>query len=612
MRAGRYLILSCLFALAIFLPGIDWGLPSRNIDRQLFGDRTPWTGAEILALLESDLLEDNLLESDDVTTSQTSSTRGADVDANPILDRTQPIVVNATDRQRAEIVQRYRLMSRQPDEFIQFKALAEMAGRDGIDRLDPRLYQYGGLWMYPVGALLKICDLLGVVELRSDRAFYLDHPEKFGRFYVVARLYSVFWGCVAVMCVTWMAWRMTGRGWLSVGIAMLFATSPMVLASAQDAKPHLAGCALMLLACVCAWKWIDAQREHRHGMRWAILAGVCGGAAGAMVLSAVWAVLVVPMMAWLGRGASSESRESSGSRDSRESRRAAWRAFAFASVAGGLTFVLSNPFLVFNTLFRRELVTSNLGNSAAMYGTSGVWRSVSDAFEIASAGLGLLLWVALIGFVVSVVRRIRRMGDTTTERTTTTGLWLMLPTVGLTGLVFVLLAGGKPLEYARFALPLAAFAPLFVASYWHGDRTGAHRWSISQQYVVVAINLGVIFAISSVPRWNRVATNVPRSLPADSRVGLWYEPAPWSLKPIDLFETTLVLLPAVRGGDPLTVLDETSAFQRYDLAFVRFPGNLGSQVGAGREYEQISWRRNREHVMWEHDDGVILESIQMN
>src|SRR5687767_191076 len=126
--------LGLVAALVWFLVGIDWGLPSRRADAFLFGDRQPWSGKEILALAGGAGVDPN---------------RGADVDVNPITSRDRPVVLNETDAQRAEIVRRYRLYSYQPDEMITFNALRQM--NPGARQFDPKLYQYGGLWVYPVG-----------------------------------------------------------------------------------------------------------------------------------------------------------------------------------------------------------------------------------------------------------------------------------------------------------------------------------------------------------------------------------------------------------------------------------------------------------------------------
>ena len=171
-----------VLAGAWFVVAINWGLPSRRADAFLFGDATKaWTGKEIVDLAGAWTDDPN---------------RGADVDLNPVTSRTQPVVLNATDAQRAEIVRRYRLFSYQPDEMITFRALSQM--RPGERKLDPKLYQYGGLWVYPVGALLKAASVLRLVRVQSDLAYYLDHPEEFAKFYVVARLYAAMWGASSI------------------------------------------------------------------------------------------------------------------------------------------------------------------------------------------------------------------------------------------------------------------------------------------------------------------------------------------------------------------------------------------------------------------------------
>ena len=129
------LLVPMLLGAVVFLIGINWGLPSRKVDPFLFGDHPTWTGAQIVNLLGEPASAGGV------------SSIGADVDANP--NKVRPVLINGTDAQRAEILVRYRLYSYQPDEMITFRALRAIPASHG----DPKLYQYGGLWIYPVGAL---------------------------------------------------------------------------------------------------------------------------------------------------------------------------------------------------------------------------------------------------------------------------------------------------------------------------------------------------------------------------------------------------------------------------------------------------------------------------
>ena len=154
------LVVVVLLIAGISAVGIRWGLPTRATDPYLFGSGPVWSGEKIFRLAGAG--------------GKFSPQRGADVDADPLaLSLDTPTRLTATDEDIAKIYLRYRLYTYQPDEMITMMALAGMNPRQ-LD-LDPRLYQYGGLFIYPVGALIGICDLLGLIDVRSNVAFYLDN-----------------------------------------------------------------------------------------------------------------------------------------------------------------------------------------------------------------------------------------------------------------------------------------------------------------------------------------------------------------------------------------------------------------------------------------------------
>ncbi|MGB2984524.1 MAG: glycosyltransferase family 39 protein, partial [Phycisphaerae bacterium] len=231
-----------LFAV-ISIIGITWGLPSRKIDKYLFGDDPPWPGEKIYRLANAG--------------EKFSFDRGADVDVDP-LDRAsdEPIPLTATEEDVAKIYLRYRLYTYQPDEMITMMALAGMNPRK-LD-LDPRLYQYGGLFIYPIGALIGACGPLGLIDVRSDVVYYLDNPGEFGKFYVVARAYAAVWGLIGAIVVFAIARRLSGprAGLLA---ALLFTLMPVVVCMAHEGKPHLPGAVLMLLAVLFAMRHLSER-----------------------------------------------------------------------------------------------------------------------------------------------------------------------------------------------------------------------------------------------------------------------------------------------------------------------------------------------------------------
>ncbi|MBV8781435.1 MAG: glycosyltransferase family 39 protein, partial [Phycisphaerae bacterium] len=276
-RIQHAVVLGCLLAAAIgvFSTGLTWGLPSRTADVYLFGQRRPWSGAELMKLAPN---------------WDTDASRGADVAAHPPLDRSDTITVNADDAQRAAIVRRFRLYSDQPDEMITLRALAQI--KPGQHQFDPQLYQYGGLWIYPIGTLIKIASMVKLAIVTPDVTFYLDHPEAFARFYIIMRLYSLIWGLISVIVIYLLTDRLTDSIIAAVTAGLAFIFCPTVINAAHEAKPHLAGAALGLVTLFAACRAIRSGR-----LTWAIWAGVASGAATSMILSGGLTIFILLAMA---------------------------------------------------------------------------------------------------------------------------------------------------------------------------------------------------------------------------------------------------------------------------------------------------------------------------
>jgi 4-amino-4-deoxy-L-arabinose transferase-like glycosyltransferase len=496
--------------LGWFLLGIDWGLPSRRADVFLFGPgRVPWSGTQIMELAPADGADTN---------------RGADVDLDPILDRTKPVVLNETDRQRAEIVRRYRLFTYQPDEWNTMRSLSGM--RPGEGKLDPRLYQYGGLWVYGVGAMLKAASLVRFVDLRGGAGglvYYLDRPEAFGRFYVVARLYSALWGVVAAWAMYRLATRVMPAGGAAVAAAC-YALMPVVVNQAHEAKPHLAGLGLMLLAVLAACRYVETG-----GRRWWLAAGALCGAAFGMVVSSVIIFAILPVMPLL--------------------RRQSWAArvglAVGAGIVGGLVYALTNPYVPYNLLFNREVLRSNLGTSTAMYHVGGSTNGFLNAVRLIAEGVSpILAALGVVGVVALLLRR--RVGVAAPH------VWALLAVPALIVVAqFVILGAGKPGEYGRFALlpdTVLCLAAVAGASHW-ASGPGARR---------VVLGLGVLtpgfFGATYVARFLADARDPTSRLAlAEHLNGLpsfgWRtvevtaEPAPYCMPPVNLFGQKVVLLP---------------------------------------------------------------------
>lgn len=512
MLRERLILSFCLlFAGGVFIVGLTWGLPSHESDPFLFGDRTPWTGREIIQLTGA---------------LNTDPSQGADVDLNPLADRTQPILLNATDAQRAEIVRRYRLFTYQPDEWNTMRSLAGMNPREF--RLDPRLYQYGGLWVYPIGALLKVSSVLGLIHLTPDLAFYLDHPDAFARFYVVARLYSAAWGIVGAWAVYQLTRRLTGQIAPAAVACVCWAMMPVVVNMAHEAKPHLAGLSLMLMAILAAGRYVETGAR-----KWWITSGALCGAALGMVISSLIVFIILPLMTWL--------------------RKISWREririTLLSALVGVAVYAITNPYVPLNLIRNPQVLRSNLGTSTAMYHATagnGLSNAIRLLAEGASPGFLLLPLVFLVLMLVSpcLSNRIKENAHSRPLRTL-----LAVPAL-LVAIQFIALASGKPGEYGRFGLLVATI--LCLKSVIFPWIAMSRRWSIAWSCVVVAavIPFGLNYLLhfiadSASPTSRILGAQRLRELNdrGARRLALVAEPAPYCMPPVDLWRWELILLP---------------------------------------------------------------------
>jgi hypothetical protein len=499
-----------VLALAVFGGGLTWGLPSRDADRFLFGSRPAWSGRQIMELTGK---------------RATASTQGADVDRDPLRNRAGKVLLNRTDRDRAEIVRRYRLFTYQPDEMVTMMALAEM--HPGQGDFDPKLYQYGGLWVYPIGGLLKLASVLHLARVTPNLERYLDYPAEFGRFYVIARLYVVAWAMLGAWAVFALTRRFSGGSLLAACMACFcYIMLPVVVNMVHEAKPHLPGAVLMLLAVLAMSRYVRTAER-----RWWFAGAVLSGMAVGMVLAA-WPVLVLPPVASL-------------------LIRQEWRARLRIGLGGVaiavVVYFATNPYVLIHLFNNRELLRSNLGNTRGMFelGLSGsaivnAARLVGQGASVGLAGVGAI--VTLVFLLAALVRRhsvARHAG------------WLLVVPMLLLLAQFTLFAGGQAAEYGRFAI--FADVCLIIAAVvggWHLlDRL---EW---RPEVIVVLGLAAAipgsryyagFVSDAIGPTSRTMTSelleAKRQRGART-LGVVAEPAPYAVPAVDLFHWHIVLLP---------------------------------------------------------------------
>lgn len=592
--SGLLLAAISLLYAGLCWTGIGWGLPAEDDDVYLFAGAS-WPAEQIA----------------DRASGRTDAGVGADVDGNPLAVGAAPVVVNATTSGMAEIYRRYRLFSRQPDEMITIMALSGMSPRQL--RFDPKLYQYGGLYIYPVGALIGGCGAAGLYPVRGDLTWYLDHPGDMGKFYMTARVYAAAWGLAGVAVMFAIGRRLGGVATGALA-ALLFVLLPVVTCMAHEAKPHLPGAVLMLTACWLAMRALDRQRTRD----WAGLFICCGAAVG-MVLSAGPIVLLIPLA--IGLHCLNQTRRQRHEFPRQPQRHVDYRpVFVRATLGGwlvaGAVYLVTNPYIVINLFVNRAVLASNFGNSLNMYEIARVGAGAVRVAELTV--MGATLPVTILGVIgAGWAWRARRAAA------------LPIAVMGLIILLqFVLLGAGKPDEYGRFGVFTNCVLALGCAAVIVG---AGRRWRPGGVLLgAIAVGACALYSAGYVVSLRADASRTGsrdlaaaylHGLPDRASIAVAAEPAPYGCPPLAFDAAPVVLYRARpteqvidalrRWNDALqSNVAETpgrfvAAFDEPERQLADFPNPAWA---AAHVFEARAWGLPRSRISWANKPIVVLEA----
>lgn len=237
-----------LFGLAVNLVGITWGLPGH--DGGLLPPAPPSVVAE---------------------GADRSWAVARDPERNLNLVAPDP----AEEETPARTLRRFYLYSSDPDEVLTMMALARVNPLAG--RWNPGITQYGGSFLYPLGAWLKLWGAAGAVTLRGDPSFYVVHPDAMGRVYLAGRLFVALVGAAAVPLAYLIACTFSG-GWMAAVAAAVAGLAPAWLVWSRVLKPWAYGAPFALAALLLGQALIETRRPRRAAVWAGIFSGLAAGA----------------------------------------------------------------------------------------------------------------------------------------------------------------------------------------------------------------------------------------------------------------------------------------------------------------------------------------------
>ncbi len=283
------------------------------------------------------------------------------------------------------------LQSGHPDEKKSFVILSQM--RPWRLEFKPLYIQYGGAFIYPLGAFLGAAHLTGLIHLTPGMEYYLLHPEDIGSLYLAGRVFMLLFQLGTVLLLFKLGERLAGAR-AGAAAAVLGALTPLAALNTHVIKPHPYAAFWALAAC---WYLLEALSRNRR--RDFLACGACAGMAAGSLFSMI-PLLGLPLAGLL-----------AGVRPRKE---------AFMGAAAGVAvFVAANPYVLF--AFKdfqwdlayasgRELSLSpfsvvdylqamvvNVGLISAVLSTGGlILSSLSRSKEEAVLARGTLLILAVL------------------------------------------------------------------------------------------------------------------------------------------------------------------------------------------------------------------------
>ncbi len=180
------------------------------------------------------------------------------------------------------------ILSRHPDET------AFIAGISQLDPLTldlvPEGLNYGHMFAYMSAISLGVSRVLGLVDIRSDRLFYVDHPEEMAKIFLVGRVTAAILGLATVVALYFAGQQLVDH---TTGIlaALSLATSPLFVIEAHYMVNNVSMTFFMLLV-VLATLWLY---RTNGAMRAYLLSGLlCGFTISNKQSGAV--IILLPLM----------------------------------------------------------------------------------------------------------------------------------------------------------------------------------------------------------------------------------------------------------------------------------------------------------------------------
>lgn len=365
---GIWLVFIIASSLCLNIYGIQWGVPDEARINLVFSDKS------VVKQLSSEMenLRDEIYEATDYYGHLRNY---QDREISVIIDGAAITIT----RSQLDAMRSYLLRSYNADEQAVLIALGRM--EPSKFNFNPHFFQYGGIYLYLVGACLKLASILDVVTLNQSLEYYFLHPAELGKLFTVGRLVGAIAGALIVFLLYLLGNSLLGRraGLLA---ASLLTVTPVVVIFNHHLRPYIFCLWPVILAFYFSSKILNSNQIKPY-----LLAGSLSGIATGILVLCGFVIVAIPIAHLL--------RELYNGKTTKEviislnSKKIYLSLLLFL-----LGFLICNPYILFSLReFWNEMITASQHFKTVF--TPNSWLNYYA--HIMRSGFGFPLWLLITG-----------------------------------------------------------------------------------------------------------------------------------------------------------------------------------------------------------------------
>jgi len=285
----RIILLFLISTLVYFnLRGIKWGIPSKERTELIFPKQ--FRNESFYLLMKQ--------TRDDIYKLSGGSPIGRLKDSSsslsPILQSTgvqenENLFFTGDKKMLANFIRPYLLRSNHTDEQMTIASLGGMHPKS-FD-FNPRIFQYGGVYIYGMGAWLGLSHVLGFAKISSDISFYFRQPEEMEKIFAAGRMLNSVFLIILGLTIFLIAKKIYSVN-TALWSVLFFSVSPAFVFQSRIMKPYIMATSFSMLCLYYSVMIIKSQPEAKNY----ILSGIFTGlTAGTMPVYGI--IIIAPLIA---------------------------------------------------------------------------------------------------------------------------------------------------------------------------------------------------------------------------------------------------------------------------------------------------------------------------